>query len=332
MTDKSIINNQAVDVNKIMPLKYPWALEHYRNGVAISWNPEEVSMAQDIAQWRSGDISEDERRMILYSVGYFSTAESLVSNNIILSIFRYVTNAEARVYLLRQAFEEANHSMSLVYIIESLDLPEDEVYNAYKNIKSIEEKDEAPLLSTADIADPHFSTNTVEGIQEFLDNLVMFYVCTEGISFYSGFAMMFYMRRHNKMKGVAEIYEWISKDETNHMAFGLDLINTIKAENPSAWTPEFQKQVVQRIEATVELERAYARDAIPNGLLGLSAEQFGEYAEYIADRRLEKLGLPRIYFTRNPFPWMSESVDIQKEKNFFETRVTDYSKGSTLEW
>jgi ribonucleoside-diphosphate reductase beta chain len=330
--NKSIINNQAVDVNKIMPLKYPWAIEHYQNGVAISWIPEEVSMATDIAQWRSGEISDDEKRMILYSIGYFSTAESLVSNNIILSIFRFVTNAEARVYLLRQAFEEANHTMSLVYVIESLDLPEDEVYNAYKNIKSIEAKDADPLMSTADIADPSFSTNTTEGIQEFLDNLVMFYVCTEGISFYSGFAMMFYMRRHNKMKGVAEIYEWISKDETNHMAFGLDLINTIKAENPQAWTPKFQERVVQRIKDTVELERAYALDAIPNGLLGLSAEQFGEYAEYIADRRLERLGLPRVYFTKNPFPWMSESVDIKKEANFFERRVTDYQKASHLEW
>jgi ribonucleoside-diphosphate reductase beta chain len=330
--NKSIINNQAVDVNKIMPLKYPWAIEHYQNGVAISWIPEEVSMATDIAQWRSGEISDDEKRMILYSIGYFSTAESLVSNNIILSIFRFVTNAEARVYLLRQAFEEANHTMSLVYVIESLDLPEDEVYNAYKNIKSIEAKDADPLMSTADIADPSFSTQTTEGIQEFLDNLVMFYVCTEGISFYSGFAMMFYMRRHNKMKGVAEIYEWISKDETNHMAFGLDLINTIKAENPQAWTPKFQERVVQRIKDTVELERAYALDAIPNGLLGLSAEQFGEYAEYIADRRLERLGLPRVYFTKNPFPWMSESVDIKKEANFFERRVTDYQKASHLEW
>jgi ribonucleoside-diphosphate reductase beta chain len=330
--NKSIINNQAVDVNKIMPLKYPWAIEHYQNGVAISWIPEEVSMATDIAQWRSGEISDDEKRMILYSIGYFSTAESLVSNNIILSIFRFVTNAEARVYLLRQAYEEANHTMSLVYVIESLDLPEDEVYNAYKNIKSIEAKDADPLMSTADIADPSFSTNTTEGIQEFLDNLVMFYVCTEGISFYSGFAMMFYMRRHNKMKGVAEIYEWISKDETNHMAFGLDLINTIKAENPQAWTPKFQERVVQRIKDTVELERAYALDAIPNGLLGLSAEQFGEYAEYIADRRLERLGLPRVYFTKNPFPWMSESVDIKKEANFFERRVTDYQKASHLEW
>ena len=329
---KRLVNNNVVDVNQLMPLKYHWAWEHYKNGLANHWVPEEVSMSDDIRLWKSRDgLSEDERHMVLRTLGFFSTAESLVANNLTLAVFKHVTNAEARQYLLRQAFEEAVHSHMLVYIIESLGLSQAEVYGAYATIPSITEKDEFEMALTADILSEGFTTDTDEGLQRFLDNLIGFYIIMEGLFFYSGFAMMFYMRRHNKMKGIAEQYEYTSRDETVHLNFGIDLINGIKAENPQVWTEAFKSATLDKIKEGVRLEKAYARDVLPNGLLGLNSTQFEQYVEFIADRRLERIGLPKQYHVQNPFPWMSEATDITHEKNFFETRVTDYQK-TPLSW
>lgn len=327
----SIVNSRE-DVNKLVPAKYPWALEHYKKGIANSWQPEESPMATDIRQWRGNDLTDDERRMIVRSVGYFSTAESLVGNNIILAIFKHVTDGPARQYLLRQAYEEANHNMALVYIAESLGLNENEIYNAYKEIESIEAKDAPVIASTQSLSDPAFATSSTQGLQDFVENLIMFYVATEGISFYSGFAMMFLMRMHNKMKGIAEIYEWIFRDEAVHCAFGIDLINTIIHENPEIWTNEFKNKVYNIVRSTVALETAYASDTLPNGLLGITAETFGQYVQYMADRRLERLNLNKLYNVANPFPWISEAADLPKEANFFERKVTEYSKSSALVW
>ena len=155
----------------------------------------------------------------------------------------------------------------------------------------------------------------------------------EGIFFYAGFAMMLALKRKNKMVGVGQQFEFIMRDESLHLAFGCDLINTIKSENPQVWTPEFQKEIIELIKKAVELEKKYALDACPNGIEEINAEQFSRYVEYIADRRLERIGLPKMYLT--PYPqslaWMSQSVDLNKEKNFFETRLTEYQTGS-LEW
>lgn len=333
MSTKGIINNSKIDPNKILPMHYLWAREYYKNGIANNWTPEEVSMQQDIEQWQSSTIlSPKERRLILWNLGFFSTAESLTANNLVLAVYQHVTNPECRQYLLRQAFEEAIHTDTFIYCCDSLGLDPEEIYNMYVNVPSITQKDNFVISLTTSIFDPNFTTEGVGNIQKFLHDLIGFYVIMEGIFFYAGFAMMLALKRQNKMIGIGEQFEYIMRDESIHLAFGCDLINTIKLENPRAWTSNFQNDIVELIKKSVELEKRYAYDACPEGLLGINASQFCDYVEYIADRRLERIDLPRLYFKENPFPWMSQVVDLNKEKNFFETRVTEYQSAGSLDW
>lgn len=332
VSDKRIINCAAVDVNQLMPLKYKWAWEHYLNGCANNWLPSEVSMGKDIELWKSDRLSADERRVILRNLGFFSTAESLVGNNITLAIFKHVTNPECRQYLLRQAFEEAVHTHTFHYVVESLSLDQGEVFNMYNEINSIHNKDQFEMELTAAVLDPNFSTATKEGAQKFLENLIGFYVIMEGIFFYSGFVMILSFHRQNKLTGIGEQFQYILRDETIHLNFGIDLINTIKAENPELWSPEFQEHILNKIKQAVELEYNYAVDCLPRGILGLTAPMFRDYVQFIADRRLERIGLKPQYGSKNPFPWMSETIDLGKEKNFFETRVTEYQTAGSLSW
>lgn len=330
---KRLLNCNTVDVNQLMPLKYKWAWEHYINGCANHWMPTEVPMGKDIELWKSDQLSDAERLVIMRNLGFFSTAESLVANNIVLSIFKHITNPEARQYLLRQAFEEAIHTHTFHYIVESLSLDQGEIFNMYHEIDSINEKDEFTMKLTEDLMKDDFDTSTQEGMQKFLENLIGFYVIMEGIFFYSGFAMILSFHRQNKMTGVGEQFQYILRDETIHLNFGIDLINSIKEENPELWTEEFQDRMVDLIKQAIDLEYRYAKDCLPEGILGLSAPMFRDYIEYIANRRLERIGLPAIYQnTRNPFPWMSETIDLAKEKNFFETRVTEYQSAASLTW
>lgn len=332
VSEKRLINCNAVDVNQLMPLKYKWAWEHYLNGCANHWMPTEVPMTKDIELWKSNNLSADERLVIMRNLGFFATAESLVGNNIVLAIFRHVTNPEARQYLLRQSFEEAIHTHTFLYIVDSLNLNEGEVFNMYNEINSIHNKDQFEMKLTSDILKKDFTTSTPEGAQKFLENLIGYYIIMEGIFFYSGFVMMLSFLRQNKMVGVGEQFQYILRDETIHLNFGIDLINGIKEENPNLWTPAFQKHVIAIIKEAVELEIQYAQDCLPRGILGLTAPMFREYVQYIADRRMERIGLKAHYLSKNPFPWMSETIDLGKEKNFFETRVNEYQSASNLTW
>ena len=328
-----IINSAKTDPNKILPIRYPWARQYYKAAIANNWTPEEVSMQKDVEQWKSTRVLSDaERRLVLYNLGFFSTAESLTANNIVLAVYQHVTSPEARQYLLRQAFEEAIHTDTFIYGCDSLSLDPDEVYNMYIRIPSIAAKDDFVVELTRTVFEPGFVTTGTANIQRFLRDLVGFYVIMEGIFFYAGFAMMLALRRQNKMVGLGEQFEYIMRDESLHLAFGCDLIATIGQENPGVWTPEFKAEIEGLIERAVGLEQAYAREACPDGVLGLNAAQFAEYVEYVADRRLERLGLPKRYLRDNPFPWMSQATDLSKEKNFFETRVTEYQTGASLAW
>jgi ribonucleoside-diphosphate reductase beta chain len=331
-SDKRIINCNTVDVNQLMPLKYKWAWEHYLNGCANNWLPTEVPMGKDIELWKSTQLTKDERLLIMRNLGFFSTAESLVGNNIVLAIFRHVTNPECRQYLLRQSFEEAVHTHTFHYIVESLSLDQGEVFNMYNEVNTIHAKDAFEMKLTAEVLSPDFTTQTFEGAQKFLENLIGYYVIMEGLFFYSGFVMILSLHRQNKMTGIGEQFQYILRDETIHLNFGIDLINSIKEENPELWTPEFQKHILALIDEAVQLEYQYAADCLPRGILGLSAPMFQDYVQYVADRRLERIGLRAQYGSKNPFPWMSETIDLQKEKNFFETRVTEYQSAGSLVW
>lgn len=330
--EKRLINCHQVDVNQLMPLKYKWAWEHYINGCANHWMPTEVPMNKDIEIWRSNQLTPAERLVILRNLGFFATAESLVGNNLVLAIFKHVTNAECRQYLLRQAFEEAVHTHTFLYVVESLGLNEGEIFNMYREVPAIARKDAFEMELTREVLDPDFTTESFAGAQSFLKNLIGYYLIMEGIFFYTGFVMILSFHRRNLMKGIGEQFQYILRDESIHLNFGIDLINGIKQENPDIWTREFQQLMIQRVREAVELEIAYAQDCLPTGVLGLNANLFREYVQHIADRRLERIGLPVQYGSSNPFPWMSETMDLSKEKNFFETRVTEYQTGGTLSW
>jgi ribonucleoside-diphosphate reductase beta chain len=330
--DKRLINCSQVDVNQLMPIKYHWAWEHYVNGCANHWMPTEVAMTKDIETWRSNKLSDAERQVILRNLGFFSTAESLVGNNLVLAIFKHVTNAECRQYLLRQAFEEAVHTHTFLYVVDSLGLDEGEVFNMYHEVPVIARKDEFEMALTAEVLADDFSTDTFEGAQTFLKNLIGYYLIMEGIFFYTGFVTVLSFHRRNVMTGIGEQFQYILRDESIHLNFGIDLINGIKQENPHLWTMEFQQRIVDLVREAVELEIEYAKDSLPSGILGLNADLFREYIQHIADRRLERIGLTPQYGSANPFPWMSEIMDLSKEKNFFETRVTEYQSGGGLSW
>ena len=333
MAHKQLLNCGSTDPNKILPMRYKWAREHYKTGVANNWTPEEVNMQKDVEMWRSPDaLSSHERRLILWNMGFFSTAESLTANNIVLIVYKNITNPECRQYLLRQAFEEAIHTDTFIYCCDTLGLDPDEVYDMYVKIPSIKDKDDFVVDMTKSIMDPGFTTEGTENIQKFVHDLVGFYIIMEGIFFYAGFVMMLSFLRQNKMVGVGEQFQFILRDESVHLAFGRDLINTIVQENPEIWTDDFKQGLVDNIKRSVELEYAYTKDCLPKGILGLNADAVNQYVEYIADRRLESIGLPKQWESANPFPWMSEVIDLRKEKNFFETRVTEYQSGGMLSW
>jgi ribonucleoside-diphosphate reductase beta chain len=331
--EKAMINCRA-DLNQLVPFKYDWAWQKYLDGCANHWMPQEINMTADVATWKSTDgLSEDERRIVMRSLGYFSTADSLVANNLVLAIYRLITNPECRQYLLRQAFEEAIHTHAYQYCIESLGMDEGEIFNMYREVPSVAAKASWSLSHTHSLSDPTFNTGTLETDQELLRNLIGFYAVTEGIFFYCGFTQILSMGRRNKMTGVAEQFQYILRDESMHLNFGIDVINQIKLENPQLWTEEFQQEVIQMILEGTELEIRYARDTMPRGVLGMNAAIMEEYLHFIANRRLSQLGLPEQFpGAQNPFPWMSEIMDLRKEKNFFETRVIEYQTGGALNW
>ncbi|HEY1999857.1 ribonucleotide-diphosphate reductase subunit beta [Paraburkholderia sp.] len=333
VADKRIINGQT-DVNQLVPFKYKWAWEKYLSGCANHWMPQEINMSRDIALWKDPNgLTEDERRIVKRNLGFFVTADSLAANNIVLGTYRHITAPECRQFLLRQAFEEAIHTHAYQYIVESLGLDEGEIFNAYHEVSSIRAKDEFLLPFIHCLTDPAFKTGTLEADQTLLRSLIVFACVMEGLFFYVGFTQILALGRQNKMTGAAEQYQYILRDESMHCNFGIDLINQIKLENPHLWTAEFRAEIREIFKQAVDLEYRYAEDTMPRGVLGLNASMFKSYLRFICNRRCQQIGLDPLFPNEeNPFPWMSEMIDLKKERNFFETRVIEYQTGGALSW
>ena len=330
---KQMINCRA-DVNQLVPFKYDWAWQKYLDGSANHWMPQEINMTTDVALWKSKDgLSEQERMIVMRNLGFFSTADSLVANNIVLSVYKHITNPECRQYLLRQALEEAIHTHAYQYVIESLGMDEGEIFNMYREVPSVAKKAAWALPFTQSLSNPDFKTGTTEDDKILLRNLIAFYCVLEGIFFYCGFTQILSMGNRNKMTGTSEQFQYILRDESMHVNFGIDMINQIKIENPELWDEEMQSTAREMILQGTQLEIEYAEDTMPNGILGMSAESMTEYLKFIANRRLTQIGLEEAFpKASNPFPWMSEIMDLRKEKNFFETRVIEYQTGGALSW
>ncbi|MEM0951753.1 MAG: ribonucleotide-diphosphate reductase subunit beta [Cyanobacteria bacterium P01_H01_bin.74] len=332
VNNRKVINGKD-DVIQLYPIRYQFAWDSYIAANANHWLPNEISMQKDIEQWRSTSIlTDDERRVVKMALGFFTTADSIVANNLVLAVYKHITAPECRMYLLRQAYEEAIHTHSYQYIVESLGLDESEIFTMYQRIDSIYNKDAFASELIPHLTQNDFKTGTFEADQAFLENMIDFYVIMEGIFFYSSFAAMVSFRRRNLLPGTAEQFQYIMRDESMHMNVGIEMINQIIEENPLLWTEPFRKKISNKIAKAADLERDYAHELMPRGILGMNADSFEGYTRYIADRRLNALHLPSQFGTANPFPWMSEAVDLVKSKNFFETRVTEYQTGGALEW
>lgn len=333
MKSDKLISDEVAGVNQILPHANQWAWDLFLKGVANNWIPGHISMQKDIEQWKAKNVlSEDERLVVKRCLGFFAGSESLVANNLLLSIFKYVTDAECRQYLSRQNFEESLHNWTIVHICDSLGLDVKEVYEAYQSVPAIKAKDDFLMGITSNINRKDFDINTLEGKQELLRNIFTYYIVCEGTFFFSGFAMLLSFGRQNKLPGIAEQIQYTLRDESLHIKFGTELINRIAQQFPEVWTKSFQEESVSHLKKAVELEIDYAHDVLPRGILGLNAKMFVDYMKFIANRRLEDLRLKPVYpNASNPFSWMSEVIDLSKMKNFFETVVTDYQVGTLVE-
>jgi ribonucleoside-diphosphate reductase beta chain len=325
-----LLGPELEGVNQILPHMHKWAWQCYLDGAANNWMPTEVPMSKDISNWHAKDVlSEDEKLVVKRNLGFFAGSESLVANNL-FALAKHITDPECRQYMARQQYEECLHNHTIVYICDSLDLDINEVYEAYLNIPSIKAKDDFLMRATSDLNRPDFKTNTLQGKRELYKGAFTYYIICEGTLFYSGFAMLLSMS--DKVPGIAEQIQYTLRDESIHIKFGTQLLNTLLEQHPNVMTPEFEAELTELMKQAVALEIQYAKDVLPRGILGLNSEMFVDYMQYIGNRRLEGLGMSyRFDSDSNPFPWLAEKIDIQKQKNFFETRVTDYASSSVLD-
>jgi len=331
---KRIINGRDTMFFNILPLKYQWAYELYRNMKANHWEPEDIPMGRDCEQWRGSDpsITEIDRWIIKMGIGYFSAAEGIVGDNIIHVVRELVTAPELKLVLGRHAHEENIHADSLVYMVASLGINPHESDAMLEDIPSIQKKTDLVVRNSREMRRDVDLTVT-RNKQDLAKNMFLFGQCMEGTQFYGMFGMVLSLYRQNKFPGIGQMFRYTLRDESNHIELLRSLFCGLVEENPDVWTPEYQQELVDLMKEAIELEKEFIRDCLPLNAVGLSVEEFTGYIDYIADRRLESCNLPPIHREQlpNPLPWLAEMMDIKKEQNFFEGRVTEYRKSSSLE-
>lgn len=327
---KKVINGRDTMFFNILPLKYNWAYELYKVMKANHWEPEDVPMQKDCEQWRSSEINDVERWIIKMGIGYFSAAEGIVGDNIIHVVREMLTAPELKLVVGRHAHEENIHADSLVYMISSLGLNPHECEAMFEDINTIKRKTEFVVKNSRSLRRDLDLTKT-ENKQALAKNIFLFGQCMEGTQFYGLFGMILSLARQNKFPGIGQMFQYTLRDESNHIELFRNLLMELVDENPDVWTDEFKQELVDTMKEAVEIEKDFIRDCLPANSVGLSADLFCQYIDYIADRRLDGVDLPKLSpGTTNPFPWLAEMMDIKKEQNFFEGRVTEYQKASSL--
>ncbi len=327
---KRIINGKDTMFFNILPIKYHWAYELYKSMKANHWEPEDIPMQKDCEQWNSAEVSEIEQWIIKMGIGYFSAAEGIVGDNIIHVVRELVTAPELKLVLGRHAHEENIHADSLVYMISSLGLNPHECEAMFDDIPTIRKKN-AFVVSNSRALRREIDLTRTENKQALARNIFLFGQCMEGTQFYGLFGMILSLYRQNKFPGIGQMFRYTLRDESNHIELFRNLLMDLVEENPDVWTNAFRDELTELMKEAVALEKEFIRDCLPVNAVGLSAEEFQLYIDYIADRRLEGVGLEALHpSTKNPFPWLAEMMDIRKEQNFFEGRVTEYQKASSL--
>ncbi|RCG23969.1 ribonucleoside-diphosphate reductase [Sphaerisporangium album] len=307
----------------LRPMRYPEFYERYRAAIRNTWTVEEVDLQSDLADLAK--LGAGERHLINRLVAFFATGDSIVANNLVLNLYQHVNAPEARLYLSRQLFEEAVHVQFYLTLLDTYLPDHDErakAFAAVEHIPSIRDKAEF-CFRWIDSINGLSRLETRDDRRAFLLNLICFAACIEGLFFYGAFAYVYWLRSRGLLGGLATGTNWVFRDESMHMEFAFSVVDTVRAEEPDLFDDELGDQVTRMVEEAVAAELAFARDLCGDGLAGMSAERMREYLEYVADRRLARLGLAVRYGTANPFAFM-ELQDVQELANFFERRVSAY--------
>jgi ribonucleoside-diphosphate reductase beta chain len=311
----------------LRPMRYPRFYEMYQNAIANTWTVEEVDFSTDLVDLRD-KMSPAQKHLVHRLVAFFATGDSIVGNNIVLNLYKHINSPEARMYLGRQLYEEMLHVQFYLTLLDNY-IPEDRdrqaAFAAIETIPSIKRKAEFCfkwINSLGGLGELH----TTEDRRRFLLNLICFSACIEGIFFFAAFAYVYFLRDKGLLKGLADGTNWVFRDESMHMNFGFEVVRTVREEQPELWNDEIRATVKLMIAEAIDCEIAFAEDMLGEGVVGLSLHDIREYLEYVADRRLVMLDIPKAYGTRNPFTFM-ELQDVQQLSNFFERRVASYQVG-----
>ncbi len=304
------------------PMKYKWAYELYNQAVRNTWFPHEIPLGEDIKDWN--DMTEDERHAVEFLMAFFNPAELIVNRALALGVYPYVKSPEAHLYLAKQMWEEANHCVAFEYVLETFPVNREEIYKVHTVTDSMVAKENFINKYLKRMTEVSLDIETPEGKKDFIRNLIAYSVVMEGIWFYSGFMVVLSFRQRNKLRNFASLINWVIRDESLHLKFGINLILNILEESPEILTAEFAEEIRNIVIEGVDLEVAYNKDLFPNGILGLNSDYVNQYVKYVADRRLEELGMPKHYNVSNPAKWMSTATDVYELVNFFEAQNTAY--------
>lgn len=306
----------------LKPVKYQWAMDLYNQAVANTWFPNEIQLGEDIADFKK--MTDEERHVITFLMSFFNPSELIVNKALAFGVYPYVKAPEAHLYLAKQMWEEANHCMSFEYVLETFPVDREAIYAQHVEHPAIARKEEFEVKFIKRMTEDTLDINSVEGKQDFIRNLVAYNVIMEGIWFYSGFMVALSFRQRNLLRNWGALIDWVVRDESLHLKFGINLILTVLEENPEILTPEFVAEVRQMILDAVEMEIEYNKAQFPNGILGLNSDYVSQYVKYLADRRFEELGMEPEYNVTNPAKWMATANDTLQLVNFFESTNTSY--------
>lgn len=304
------------------PSQYPWARELYDQAISNTWFPHEIALKEDLEDWET--MTEDEKHAVRFVMAFFNPAELVVNRVLALGVYPYLKSPECHLYLAKQMWEEANHCVSFEYVLETLPLDKEKVYNVHIETPSMVAKEDFVNKYVGRMTEETYDVTTLEGKKDFVRNLVAYNIVMEGIWFYSGFMVMLSFRQRNKLRNFGSMINWVLRDESLHLKFGINLVLTILEENPDILSADFAEEIKKIIIEGVALENAYNKDLFPSGVLGLNADYVNQYVQYVADRRLEELGLEAHYHVQNPAKWMSTATDVYELVNFFESQNTAY--------
>ena len=317
-----LIGKASPEDMNLHPIKYQWAYDLYNQAVRNTWFPHEIALKEDLDDWEK--MTEDERHAVKFLMAFFNPAELIVNRSIALGIYPYLKAPETHLYLAKVMWEEANHCVSFEYVLQTFPFNREEVFGIHLATPSMKAKEDFINRYVKRMTEDTLDIESEEGKKNFIRNMVATNICMEGIWFYSGFMVALSFRQRNQLRNFGSMINWVLRDESLHLKFGINLIHTILEENADIVTEEFAQEIRSIIIEGVDLETQYNRDLFPNGILGLNADYVNQYVQYVADRRLEELGLEKHYNVTNPAKWMSTATDVFELVNFFEAQNTSY--------